>query len=74
MKQRTKLSQQQHAEAHQTQQPAGQEFASAEELLRHDAAQTSVPPKIAERLKRTTAAAAPPKTGWLKRIFGGGNL
>lgn len=70
MKHQSKLSQQQHAEAHQTQQPAGQEFASAEELLRFDAAQTAVPPHVAEKLKRTTSQAAPPpKTGWFKRLF-----
>jgi hypothetical protein len=71
MKQRTKLSQQQHAEAHQTQKQAGQEFASAEELLRFDAAQTAVPPQIGEKLKHSAAHLAPPKPNWLKRIFGG---
>jgi hypothetical protein len=72
MKHRSKFSQdQQHVETHQTQ-PAGHEFATAEELLRFDAGQTDVPPEIAARLKRTTAAAAPPPTSsWLKRIFGG---
>jgi len=71
MKHRTKLSQeQQHAETHQSQQQAGREFASAEELLRFDAAQTSVPPKIAERLKQTIHEVAPPeRPGWLKRMF-----
>lgn len=71
MKHRAKFSQeQQHAEAHQAQKQAGQEFAGAEELLRFDAAQTPVPPEIAERLKRTTTAAAPPaKAGWFKRLF-----
>ncbi len=41
---------------------AGQEFASAEELLLHDAAQTVVPPEIAERLTglQRHAAPAPP--------------
>ena len=72
MKHRSKFSQdQQHVETHQTQ-PAGHEFATAEELLRFDAGQTNVPPEIAERLKRNTAAAMPPpSSGWLKRIFGG---
>jgi hypothetical protein len=70
MKQRTKLTQeQQHAAAHQSQSQAGQEFSSAEELLRFDAAQTAVPPQIADKLKRTTSQAAPPKTGWFKRLF-----
>ena len=72
MKQQTKLSQaQQHAEAHQTQPQAGQEFASSDELLRFDAAQTTVPPAIAERLKQSAGQLTPPPAaGWLKRIFG----
>ena len=76
MKQRSKLSQeQQQAAAHQSQQPAGQEFAGADELLRFDAAQTAVPPQIGEKLKRSTSQTAPPpRTGWLKRIFGRTNL
>ena len=71
MKHQSKFSQeQQHAEAHQTEKQAGQEFAGTEELLRFDAAQTTVPPEIAERIKRTAAAAAlPSKAGWFKRLF-----
>jgi hypothetical protein len=71
MKQQSKLSreQQQHAEVHQTQKQAGQEFASAEELLRFDAAQTAVPPQIGEKLKRSAAKIEPPKAGWFKRLF-----
>ena len=76
MKHRTKLSQeQQHAETQQSQQHTGQEFASAEEMLRFDAAQTSVPPGIAERLKQTIREVKPPqRPGWLKRFFGGTSL
>jgi hypothetical protein len=72
MKQRTKLSQQQqHAEAQQTQPQAGQEFASAEELLRFDAAQTAVPPEIGEKLKRSAASIPPtPRRPWWKNLLG----
>jgi hypothetical protein len=72
MKHQSKFSQeQQHVETHQAQ-PAGREFANAEELLRFDAAQTAVPPEVAERLNRTAGQAAPPpRSGWLKRFFGG---
>jgi len=75
MKHQSKFSQeQQHAAAHQSGQQPAHEFASAEELLRFDAAQTDVPPEIAERLKRTTSSATPPPaSGWLKRFFGGKN-
>jgi len=60
MKHQTKLSQeQQSAAAHQSQQQAGREFASSEELLRFDAAQTVVPPQIAQRLKRSAGEDAP---------------
>ncbi|MDR3460278.1 MAG: hypothetical protein P4N60_22850 [Verrucomicrobiae bacterium] len=71
MKQQTKLSQeQQHAEAHQTQQQAGQEFASAEEVLRFDAAHTVVPPQIARRLEESTGGGAPPRRPWWKNLLG----
>jgi hypothetical protein len=76
MKQQTKLSeeQQQQATEHQTQQPAGREFATAEELLRYDAAHTPVPPAIAQRLKKSTGALPQPKAAWWKRLLGGTNL
>jgi hypothetical protein len=73
MKQHSKLSseqQQQHA-AEQHAQPAGQEFASADELLRHDAAHTAVPAAIAERLQKSTVVLPRPKAVWWKRLFGG---
>lgn len=71
MKHQSKFSQeQQHAQAHQAQNQAGHEFASTEELLRFDAAQTTVPPEVAKRLKRTSADVTPPmKGGWFKRLF-----
>lgn len=70
MKHQSKFSQeQQHQEAQQSQKPAGREFAGAEEMLRFDAAQTAVPPQVADRLQRSAAKIAPPKTGWFKRLF-----
>ena len=75
MKHQSKFSHEQeqaHAAEQQTHaQPAHREFASAEEALRFDAAQTVVPPEIAARLRQSTADLAPPRTGWLKRFFGG---
>jgi hypothetical protein len=76
MKQQSKLSQeQQHAEqlaaAHTTRQQAGQEFASAEELLRFDAKQIAVPPQIAERLKQSAGnLPPPPRRSWWKNLLG----
>jgi hypothetical protein len=70
MKHQSKFSpEQQHTTAHQSGQQAAREFASAEELLRFDAAQTSVPPEIAGRLKHSAANLTPPKSGWFKRLF-----
>jgi hypothetical protein len=73
MKQQTKLSeeQQQHAAEQQTQKPSAREFANAEEMLRYDAAHTTVPPGIAQRLQKSTGGAPGPKTSWWKRLFGG---
>jgi hypothetical protein len=74
MKQQSKLSgeqQQQHAAAHQAQAQAGREFASAEELLRYDAAHTTVPPDIARRLQKSTGDLPGPKASWWKRWLGG---
>ena len=77
MKQQTKLSeeqqQQQHAVEQQTQEQSAREFANAEEMLRYDAAHTTVPPGIAQRLQKSTGGATEPKTSWWKRLFGGTN-
>lgn len=73
MKQQTKLSQkQEHIEEQQTQTNLTKEFASAEELLRFDAAQTAVPPEIAQRLQKNSADIHPPQLrSWWKNLFGG---
>jgi hypothetical protein len=72
MKHEHKFSQeQQHDAAHETRQQAGQEFASAEEMLRFDAAHTAVPPQIADRLKHSIGSAPPaPGRSWWKNLFG----
>jgi len=76
MKQRSKLSQQQtqnveHDARQETRQQSGQEFATADELLRFDAAQTAVPPHLAERLKESIAnAGPPPRRSWWHRLLG----
>lgn len=43
------------------------EFASTEELLRHDAAQTDVPPAIAERLTQSIAKLPQKPQSWWQR-------
>lgn len=66
---------QQQAEALDQQQQAGQatatEFASAEELIRHDAVQTRPPAALEERVKRSIAAEPTPVARpWWKRLLG----
>lgn len=46
------------------------EFPGPEELLRHDASLTSVPPGIARRLGKSIAQSPPPKTPWWRKLFG----
>jgi hypothetical protein len=49
------------------------EFANAEDLLRHDALHTPVPPSISHRLQKSLAAETPaPQTSWWRRLFNGG--
>ncbi|HWI58106.1 MAG TPA: hypothetical protein VNZ22_12830 [Bacillota bacterium] len=76
MKRQTKLTareqaQQQALEHQHTQQQSGQEFANVEELLRHDALHTPVPPSIAQRLQESLGALpAPPPRSWWRRWLG----
>ncbi len=76
MNHRKKFSQQGSEEQSQTQahQQSGSgplEFGSVEEMLRHDASQTPVPPSIAVRLQDSLARHAPPPRSWWRRWFGG---
>lgn len=74
MNQRIRLSSEQKQQSEisaQHQQHAGQrEFASPEELLRHDASHTPVPPKVGDRLKQSIASLPRPKEPWWRRFFG----
>ena len=75
MKQQTKLSAGTAATAaraeQQTQSQSAREFANAEELLRYDAAHTTVPPDIARRLQKSAGPAQPPPRSWWRNLFGG---
>jgi hypothetical protein len=66
----TSQEQQQGAQQQQ-QQSAPLEFGSAEEMLRHDALHTPVPPGIGRRLQESLARlpAAPPSSWW-RRLLG----
>ena len=52
------------------QQTSAREFATTEELLRHDASQTTVPPAIAERLARSIENEPKPERSWWRRMLG----
>jgi hypothetical protein len=73
MKRQTKLDstgQQQEQTAGQiAQQKGAHEFATAEELLRHDAAHTRVPGSIAQRLQKSTESLPSPTRSWWRRFF-----
>ncbi|MGA2244637.1 MAG: hypothetical protein ABSH48_06555 [Verrucomicrobiota bacterium] len=75
MKNRSKLSQEQQqneqqSAAQETRQQS-REFATTEEMLRFDAGHLEVPPQIAERLKESISAIAPPpRRSWWRNLFG----
>ena len=74
-RQTSKLNQHEHEETilHQqsAQQQAAVEFASAEEMLRHDAGRTPVPPAVAKRLQRSVEQEPKPSPdSWWKKLYG----
>ena len=74
MKRQTKLTQQEQeqlaAQQQQQQATAAQEFATPEELLRHDALHTPVPPTVAHRLKDSIGQIPESARSWWKRLLG----
>ena len=76
MNRQTKLTSQEQTQenltAQQAQQQGPLEFASVEEMLRHDAERTPVPPKVAYRLKDSIdKLPPPPRRSWWRRLLGG---
>lgn len=74
MKERINKLKQQEQEQSLTQEQALQqqralEFGSPEEMLRYDAAQTEVPPRIGQRLERTLGSEPKPGRSWWRRLF-----
>jgi hypothetical protein len=59
------------AQSQHTANESVQEFASVEDMLRHDALHTPVPPSVAHRLEQSLAPLQPPDRPWWRRIFGG---
>jgi len=59
---------QQHA-GEQTQHETAREFATVEEMLRHDALHTPIPPAIAHRLQESIGQLPAPPRSWWRRLF-----
>ena len=67
-----KQEEQQETTARQDQQTQpGQEFNTVDEMLRHDALHTPVPPEVARRLEKSLQEEAPASSPWWKRWMGG---
>jgi hypothetical protein len=58
------------AQQQQTQSSSVQEFATPEDLLRHDALHTPVPPTVAHRLKESIGQMPASGHPWWKRLLG----
>ncbi len=74
MKRQSKLTekeQQQERTVAQARQSGAVEFAGVEEMLRHDALHTPVPPRIAERLADSIRQEPSRPQPWWRRWFGG---
>lgn len=56
--------------AAKTDQTGGMEFATPEEMLRHDADATPVPPGLAPRVRESLAREKPPARRWWQRLLG----
>jgi hypothetical protein len=54
----------------QQSQSGASEFASVEEMLRHDSLHTPVPPAIAQRLAESVAQLPAPSRSWWRRLLG----
>jgi hypothetical protein len=63
----------QNAGAQHAQQPLVHEFATPEEMLRHDALHTPVPPAIAFRLSGSIGQTPLRNQPWWRRLLGGSN-
>ena len=59
--------------AQQAQPPVFREFATPEEMLRHDALHTPVPPAIAFRLSGAIGPTPLRNRSWWQRLLGGSN-
>jgi len=54
----------------QNQQRSPLEFSNVEQMLRHDALHTPVPPSVAHRLQASIGQTTPQPRSWWKRLLG----
>jgi hypothetical protein len=59
---------------HQQQGATARQFTTPEEVLRFDAAQTQVPPAVAERLQKSVSREPQTPSPWWKRWLGRASL
>ena len=69
MKHKLIQRQDQQQEATQAQNTTEREFENAEDLLRHDAIHTPVPPRIAQRLQESLDRIPPVPRPWWRRFM-----
>lgn len=72
MKHQAKLNsrqQEQVTHGQKQEQSAALEFPSVEQMLRHDALHTPVPPAVAARLEQSIAQLPAPSRPWWRRLF-----
>jgi hypothetical protein len=70
LRQEQRSDQDQEIVEHVAQQAEGQQFATVEELLRHDSDQNPVPAEVGERLNASIAAEPKQSRSWFKGLFG----
>jgi len=66
---KNKLQQTEETFSNQQTQQQVKEFGSVEELLRHDAVHTPVPPAIEHRLQESVSRLPAPPRSWWQRFF-----
>jgi len=61
---------QQQTSAQHFQESTAREFATVEDMLRHDCLHTPVPPSMAHRLQASLDQLPAPQRSWWRRLFG----
>jgi hypothetical protein len=65
-----KLQEEQRLDQQQSHEQSVREFATVEQMLRHDALHTPVPPAITQRLNESIGQLPAPPRPWWRRLLG----